>query len=420
MARDIVIKPERGTSNNPTIEFHGLNAHIHNFITQDDGSVLMTKTGDSNRVVYQSPLPASTSATRGAPLMSDGTQAFWAYPRTDPVGLDTSASYLNRSIFTHGYLAGGYKGSNPWRALNKTWHATDITFYCGDQLDAPMAYGDGTFSDYNGYVHGCVASFTGSSARTSSYNLHTGISRTNGDSGFSSSGLTFPYTGQNPASEGLSYGTAGYANHVGGWNMPRASDLGGCFSGIETQVGYEFGSGSTVGKLHFPTEVMYSITGANSSSDHYSGSEGENYGFIAAANVRHRMAFSSDTFSAVSSPFNTHGICKQLSSKHGKNYSGTGVNVTSGFCTFNNETGVIITSYSKLAAWGEENYEMGQDWGYMLGNFNGQQNNMTWKYTYSTDAQVAMGFSTQPKGHFGQSSGACSSAAATVTVNQQQ
>ena len=63
---------------------------------------------------------------------------------------------------------------------------------------------------------------------------------------------------------------------------------------------------------------------------------------------------------------------------------------------------------------------MGQDWGYMLGNFNGQQNNMTWKYTYSTDAQTAMGFSTQPKGHFGQSSGACSSAAATVTVNQQQ
>ena len=208
--------------------------------------------------------------------------------------------------------------------------------------------------------------------------------------------------------------------HGGGWALPAAQDYNGCYSGIETQVGYSGGSSTTGGKMHFPTEVMYNITFPTSSTGQWAGGEGENYGFISIAGTRYRMAFSNDAFSSVSASWSPDGWCKILSSKHGHNYSGNGANVTLGIVKFNNDTGSDITSFNKLSSTGEENYEMGQDWGYMLGNFNGQQNNMTWKYTYSTDAQVAMGFSTQPKGHFGQSSGACSSAAATVTVNQQQ
>ena len=61
---------------------------------------------------------------------------------------------------------------------------------------------------------------------------------------------------------------------------------------------------------------------------------------------------------------------------------------------------------------------MGQDWGYMLGNYDNQQNNHTVKFTYSTDVQTTMGPATRPKGHYGQSSGACSSAASTVTATR--
>ena len=62
--------------------------------------------------------------------------------------------------------------------------------------------------------------------------------------------------------------------------------------------------------------------------------------------------------------------------------------------------------------------EMGQDWGYKLGDFNGQQNNHTEKWDYSNDSITTMGFATRPKGHYGQSSAACSSAAGAVTVTR--
>ena len=96
-----------------------------------------------------------------------------------------------------------------------------------------------------------------------------------------------------------------------------------------------------------------------------------------------------------------------LASKHGKNYSGNGGNHSQGAVRFNNTTGADIATYTKVYSSGEENYEMGQDHGYMLGNYNGQQNNQTTKMVYATDTESALGFASQPKGHFGLSSGAC-------------
>ena len=99
--------------------------------------------GTSNAIY--TPPPAAANG-----LFSDGTKTFWSYPGTalSVVG----SGYLNRTIMTHGFMAGGYKGSNPWRSVNKTWHANDITYYCGEQLDRPVAYTDGVWSDYNGYI----------------------------------------------------------------------------------------------------------------------------------------------------------------------------------------------------------------------------------------------------------------------------
>ena len=74
----------------------------------------------------------------------------------------------------------------------------------------------------------------------------------------------------------------------------------------------------------------------------------------------------------------------------------------------------LNTGMSKIRAAGEENLQMGQNWGYMLGNYDGQQNNQTVKYNYLNDTLTQLGSSSQPKGHYGQSSGCCSSAAASV------
>jgi hypothetical protein len=56
---------------------------------------------------------------------------------------------------------------------------------------------------------------------------------------------------------------------------------------------------------------------------------------------------------------------------------------------------------------GEENFTMGQDWQYCLGEYDGLQNNNAWKFYYSTETGFSGGSDMQPKGHAGSSSGTC-------------
>ena len=56
---------------------------------------------------------------------------------------------------------------------------------------------------------------------------------------------------------------------------------------------------------------------------------------------------------------------------------------------------------------GEENFTMGQDHQYMLGNYDGVQNNENWKFVYSTDTGTANVAGLSPTAHAGQSSGNC-------------
>jgi uncharacterized protein (DUF2237 family) len=132
------------------------------------------------------------------------------------------------------------------------------------------------------------------------------------------------------------------------------------------------------------------------------------------------MAFSNDAWSTWT-PGTTaapDGVCKILTTKLGYHYVGTGTNNTSGVMKFSDSTGSSIsTTLSKPSTQGEENFQMGQNWGYCIGAYNGQQNNYSYKVNYTTDINTVLGSASQPKGHFGLSSGNCSSAAATVTMS---
>jgi hypothetical protein len=381
-------------------------------------------------------------------LFSDGTNTFWSYPGTALVTI--GATYLTRTIMTHGFMAGGYKGSNPWRSVNKTWHANDITYYCGEQLDRPVAYTDGVWSDYNGYIFGGTSEFAGTSTHTSSVNLHNGIGRTRGRDVFGTNTST-PYgyggndapgaagsstAGQdNPASgtgvnTGVPYGTyAGLpadpdsatnsvrgTNGLGGWEMSVGRDASA--GGVDQvgQHGYVTGGGSSVtNRLHFGTEIMYIGADSGASANHGSAGHGELAIYCIIGGSRRKMTFSSQTWAAYTSG-HTDGICKILSAKQGHLYGGTGANVTSGQYKFTISSETSASMTNKLRAMGEENFQMGQNWGYCLGNYDDQQNNHTVKYTYSNDAQLVLGSAARPKGHTGQSSAAAFSAAASITA----
>ena len=54
---------------------------------------------------------------------------------------------------------------------------------------------------------------------------------------------------------------------------------------------------------------------------------------------------------------------------------------------------------------GEENFDMGQDWQYMMGMYDGLQNNKGWKFSYATDSGSQLSGGSLRSGQPGSSSG---------------
>ena len=385
------------------------------------------------------PLPDATSSannTRGAMLQSvytnDGTNTniygYWSYPG-NAVSATFSGTFRYRSILTHGYVAGGYKGNNPWRSVNKTWHSTDTTVYCGEQLEYATAYQEGIWSDYNGYVVGAQGdSYSGgtnqgTSSRTVSCNLHNGQGRsraTDARDPYSTFGFG---SGANETGAAVSQGPGDASvGVVGGWNGSTVRTTGASASNQIGQVGYTSGGSNASGnvtatdKLHFPTEIMYAGP-ASPAGGFSSGCSGQNVGFFSFGGTRRYLTFSNDTYSTWTTSASSDGWGKMLSTKLGYHYGSVGTSsVQANQIKFSDSTYTDIgSSYAKVRSYSEENCEMGQDWGYVLGQHDGQQNNHTIKYLYSNDAMYSMGSATRPKGHFGQSSAVCWSAAASIT-----
>jgi hypothetical protein len=406
-------------------------------------------------------LPEQSLETIGSFLVSDGQSAYWASPthfgntgdstQMPPNFSDTgtingknpvtpSDGYLPfsgsgkwidyqgneynavigsefkyRSIFTHGFVSGGYRGSNPWRTVNQIFHATDITISRGDQLDRAATYVDGNFSDYNGYIYGGNNAWGGNSNHTSSINLHTGTGRTPGSA--PTMGHSDGYN-TTPDSIGAS------------WDVWATIDDPGAVSGQTVQRGYVTGGGdlgsSSWCRLNFASELMSRVPGGHA-NNYCSATEGELRGYSHGdtSNTRYIEFGTESTGTWSTTGLAGDGWKKSISTKWNVGYHGNSNNVTSSWLKFTHNTGAVISTFTQTdIASGEENTQMGQDWGYCLGNYagagGGYQNNRTWKLFYATDSQTVMGFKTEPKGHQGLSSAACHTAAATVTANRFQ
>ena len=82
-----------------------------------------------------------------------------------------SNSFLYRSIYTKGYMNGGYKSGSPWYNVNKTIHATDMTTNLGDKLTYNSSYVGGGFSDYRSYIYPSTGAVGGSGTIVESMNM---------------------------------------------------------------------------------------------------------------------------------------------------------------------------------------------------------------------------------------------------------
>jgi hypothetical protein len=291
-----------------------------------------------------------------------------------------------RSIYTRGYMAGGYKNASPWKNLNRTVHSTDITTNLGDQIDYGGAYVDAGHSDYNMFIYGLDDAFSGASTHTSSISMLTEVKRT----------------------------------HNSSWNTKTTRDDVGCIMNSTLTMAYITAGGSTATDKHnYVTEVMYSagsVPAGPTSGSTYGNTaawQGETKGWVWAGGGS-SFTFANETWSSGGTTVGTDGWGKALSTKHGHAYVKNGGNCVTSAYKLNDTTGAQLRTDLNFDYSGEENYQTGQNWGYCLGHYNGVQNNNTYRVNFLTDAYSLLGSDAQPKGHDGASSGACSSASALI------
>lgn len=331
-------------------------------------------------------LPAQTANTAGAVLSSNGTTAFWTYTLS-PLGNLTNPNWATARIYTHGFVAGGYKDGSPWRNVNLTTHSNDTSSNLGDLISQAAAYCDGSWGDYYAYTYGIQDSYPGSTTTVGSFNMQTQVGR-----GVNSS-----------------------------WNMSVSRNDSATFqdymhSGSKCYIA---GGGSSRTDRHNLTTETMSTSGfppdCGDGGDYAAAVQGRNAGWYKRAGTAQTFAWSTETYSGWNSSPGSDGWGKGADSFKGWGYMKNGGNINSTLVKFNDITGAQISSFGVDNS-GEENFEDGADKGYCLGHYNGAQNNNTYKFGYNSDTYTQLGATAQPKGHAGMSS-ASEHSASSLTNN---
>ena len=295
-------------------------------------------------------------------------------------------SFLYRSIYTKGYMSGGYKSGSPWRNVNKTIHATDLTTNLGDKLVYNSSYVGGGFSDYNTYVYPSTGQVGGSGTIVESMSMTTETM--------------------------LSLDSARYLKTT-------RTDCEALMTPSLTAA-YIVGGGTTaVDRHNFTTDTMFNagIAPASPLSGGTAGGLGTIFGQYKAwisQGAGSSFTWATETWATGGMSWGTGGQPKGLSSKHGHGYGGAGsYDGSVNLGKYSESTGTNLATVARNKTNGEENWEIGQNWGYMLGAYDGAgQNNDAGRLNYLTDVWTALGSDTQPKGHDGASSGSCATGSA--------
>ena len=317
-------------------------------------------------------LNSSTGAVTGAPTISGwnesatynftvrGTSVDSLHTVDRAYSIAVSVPYLYRQIITKGYVLGGYQSSNPYRNVTSIANATDTLTSHGDQIREATSYHDGACGRNIAYAFCTANTWPGTTTETAPYNMRT-------ETGSS-------YTA------GMNTTTA--RNDLAAtWDEHRNAFLHG-------------GNSSQTEKFSFTTETSSNIpaVGLDGTVPEQGGTAkivDETRALLFDNDEAQRFTFSSEAYTSVSVPAGLPtGQQKGLSTKLGKGYSGNEGNYQAGFnlrvWSFSSET--FSTVAKPWTDSGEENYATGQQWGYMLGMYNGTQNTTCGKFIYATNS----------------------------------
>jgi hypothetical protein len=327
-----------------------------------------------------------TSASGSVVMIYTGVNAENADSGWEVLGTqDTSrVAFKYRDIINYAYVAGGYKDASPWKTVHRTVVATDQTTNVGDLLDYPSSYSVGACNKRILFMFSVTTSgiWQGPQDITDTYTSAVNmVTETN-------------YAHQNKFD---------LANARGQPGVPFQ----------ETENCWICGGGAAitvVEKMNLTNESMYTKTWVtNASSLGLSAFSDEDFGYLYGSENGQKLFFATDTFQN-KTQWGASGQQKGISSKVGKGYAGNegtyngGYNLRRWDYATESNIGNVAKPYGNS---GEENFTMGQDWQYMLGMYDGVQNNESWKFYYSTDTGINNVAGLKPYAHGGQSSGHC-------------
>ena len=302
---------------------------------------------------------------------------------TAVIGRGYRTPYKYRQIITTGYVAGGYANSVPWRNVNYVVAATDTTTSLGDLLQTTHNYTSGAHNRDHAFMWGGSA-VPGVSGYTSCFNMRTNTT--------------------------LAKTTA----------MNSPVDIGDCAT-VQRDLDYAWVfncAANPTGSAAVDTPHRFNLVTEQSSSTftiigaltqgggaHYTDTDGYIWG---AQKIKFNFATETQT---AGGDYANHGQQKGLPSKNGFGYAGNEGSYNGGnsLRKWNQVTDVLQSTIAKpVTNCGEENFTQGQDYQYMLGSYDGAQNNRAWRFTYATDSGFEGGATMQPKGgQSGRSSGHC-------------
>ena len=280
-----------------------------------------------------------------------------------------------RQIINYGYVGCGYKNSSPWKNVHKTVVSTDQTTNIGTLMQYAAAYSSGACSLNIFYMWATADSFPGTTTQTSATNMFTESS----------------------------YSLTSAMNTI-----DARDDCETVFQESD-RCWISGGGNSSVDRFNLWTETMASSTLGGGLSGFLAAFSDQYYGYWGNESGSQKITYATETFASSTSWF-SHSQQKGISSKIRKGYCGNegdyagGNNLRRWFFPTDTNIGNVTKPDTNC---GEENFTMGQDWQYMLGQYNGAQNNNNWKFYYATDSGTANVAGLSPTAQAGQSSGHC-------------
>lgn len=300
-------------------------------------------------------LPTQDATNLGSVLRSGGTSgtAYWDNASGEGSQQGSSqARYKAGFNITRGYTCAGYRGGNSWRNVNRLVHSTFTQTNLGDLLTYSGGYIDGKpNTNMLGYVFATGNSWDATTNQVSSINMVT------------------------ESNAGLQTAMAATRN--------RATTMCDDFKFAYVHGG---GNSSQLVKYNLSTAANSLGTGhPDGTQNNPAGGQGPTVGWIKQGGSR-AFNFATEVFTYWTDNPGTDGSNKTLSSRNGFAYWNTG----GGYRTSNDWhvrdyfTGGRMASVSKGTTTGEESMHTGNEYGFIVGQYDGNQNNNGYLFTYAS------------------------------------